>query len=59
MYHYTPESIFEVTEFLLSIFINIKKHFHPFFLTNRILVLIRYTRLVVVLGHVQSAYLIT
>ena len=31
MCHYTPESIFEVTEFLLSIFLIFKKHFHPFF----------------------------
>jgi hypothetical protein len=33
--------------------------FIHFFLMNRILVLIRYMKLVVVLGHVQSAYLIT
>ena len=55
---------------LLNLYLKLQNFFCPFslisrsifihfFLTNRILVLIRYTRLVVVLGHVQSAYLIT
>jgi hypothetical protein len=36
-----------------------KSMLHPFLLMNWILVLIRYTRLVVALEHAQSAYLIT